>query len=483
MSARQKAEFRDAQFESPAAEKAVLGTMLVSSGAYWDWSEKLDQADFTVPLHRRIFKAMGVLARQNRVLAPPLILSVMEAGDANESPPIAYMTALKVEAKGIINIGGFVALMKECSVRRRLLLASQKIHDLASKSNPDATADEMLDAAGSIMMQATSHRAKQTVASIGDLADQVVKEMSDTMSGRRPSGIKVRLNAINELLGPLLPGHLIVIPGATSSGKTALMSQICEEVAMDGNASGQIQAEMMAIDVARRHVAMRSGVSASTISAGEINDADAEAVLNARDALRPMPFFIDAERGITLSGMMSRARKMKRDHDIKLLVIDHIREIRPDIGSRYDKEHEHITAVCTGAKDLAEELQIPVLLGAQFKQDESSFEIRTAKDIRRPHMGIVYGGSAIRQIADHVLFVHRPAYYLERAEPMKSANHYESWKADLTRWSGRAELVLTKRRGGRGYGLKEVAYVEHLTMFRDNISIAGSIDEPQERLF
>lgn len=470
MNARQrKPEYREAELESPASEKAVLGVFLNSESEFCTWQERLEDEDFVAPLNRRIFRAMRVLGRQNRTLAPAIISSAMEKGEDGEKSPVPYMSALKLEAKGIISPATFIDMIKSCSARRQLIQIGQRLNDVALRGDPEASADQIIEAAMAMVAEASASRVQETLQDVGTVAMRVVDQMVQTIQGKRAAGLMTNLDELNELMGPMMPGDLIIVAGATSSGKTALMGQILEEVAagragQEGVPVGMIQAEMTHEAVVRRYVAQRAGISASLIASGNVNTAEDERVLDAAKEFRSLPLFIDAQRGITLSSMVARAKRMARRHGVKLLVIDHAREISPDRRSR-DDEFQHMAAVVQASGDLAGDLGIPVILGAQLKRDPAAREIRTASDIRLPGLSDVWGGSAIEQKADTVLFVHRPQYYLERAEPAKSAKYRDDWQADLDRWTGRAQLVLAKRRGGRGYGQREVAYIEHLTRF------------------
>lgn len=333
---------------------------------------------------------------------------------------------------------------------------------------------------------AANRRTRDTLKSAGDVALTVVDQMIETVQGKRSSGLMTRLAEVNELIGPLMPGEFIVLAGATSSGKTALMAQIMEDIAVgcegqEGASVGMIQGEMTAEAVVRRWVAQRAGVPAYAIANGSVNRAEDERVLAAAESLRGLPLHIDAERGITLSGMIAKARRLKRRHGIQLLVIDHVREIVPDRKAKGDNQFQHIEDVVQAAGNLAGELGIPVILGAQLKRDPAIRDIKTASDIRLPNLSDVWGGSAIEQKADTVLFVHRPQYYLERAEPAQSARHYEDWVKDLDRWKGKAQLVVAKRRGGEGYGLREVGFIGAFTQFT-SLRKADTSEDSQEAL-
>lgn len=479
-------EIRDAELEAPQAEKIILGAFLNSETEFWNWYERLEDIDFTAPINQRVFRAMRALALQNRSLAPSIIVGVMEKGDTGDKSPGPYMHTIKGEARGVLNLDTFVEKVKECSMRRLLLKVSQGISELATKGSVDASADRLIEEAMALVGSASNQRTRDTLKSAGDVALTVVDQMIETVQGKRSSGLMTRLAEINELIGPLMPGEFIVLAGATSSGKTALMAQIMEDIAVgregqEGVPVGMIQAEMTAEAVVRRWVAQRAGVPAYAIANGSVNRAEDEKVLAAAESMRGLPLHIDAERGISLSGMIAKARRLKRRHGIQMLIIDHVREIVPDRKAKGDNEFQHIADVVQASGNLAGELGIPVILGAQLKRDPASRDIKTAADIRLPNLGDVWGGSAIEQKADTVLFVHRPQYYLERAEPAQSARHYEDWQKDLDRWKGKAQLVVAKRRGGEGYGLREVGFIGAFTQFT-SLRKADISEDNQEAL-
>lgn len=478
-------DYEDQPTASVPAEKFVLGAFLNSYDAYWEWSGIVSEDDFTVLLHRRIYRAIRMLAKDNTPLKPDLVAQAMEKGPKGESPPAAYMTAIRHEAREIASLPREIAILQKCTAARDLRTMAEEIVDLASKGDPTVDAARFYELAASIVTKRTRMNSLQKSTKVGDIARRVIDKMQVQIQGTSEKPLSVSLPELHDLIGPMMAGQLIIVAGATGAGKTALMNQMLAEVEAQGHATAMIQAEMDDEEIVLRMLAEQSGIETSKIHAGNVNVGEQEHLVHIAEEMAARAYDIAADTSMTLSGMLARARWLRRQSKVKLLAIDHLRQILPDRstgGDKFDK-FDHIENVVHATKRLARELHIPIILGAQLKRDPSAYDIRTAKDIRNPKPDALYGGSAIEQVADTIVFVHRPHQYLAPVKPAQSSSHYEQWAIDTDRWEGRAKLILTKRRGGKGWGEREVLFDGLRTTFASLSTQAADVSDQEALAF
>jgi replicative DNA helicase len=178
--------------------------------------------------------------------------------------------------------------------------------------------------------------------------------------------------------------------------------------------------------------------------------------------LKNLPLYIDDQPRLNVGMLHARVSRDMIRHGIKLAVIDHLQYVRSDIRG---EERQQIQQVVDDIKAMAKRLGIPVILVSHVTRPSEYRPISQASDIRLPTLNILYGSSAIEKAADMVVFVHRPIWYLERSTPLPRLK--PEWEAAKIEWEGKAQLVLPKRRGGKGYATRLCDFDEPTTWFSD----------------
>lgn len=448
--------------ENVDAERALLGLILNDDRLLWEVSGRLTRDDFSDERNRIIFVAIGTLTDQGRSIAAPILAAQVAPSWGDFSPNAkGYIAAIKTNAPTGTNVADLIEAVLHVASRRRLVEACNAIFASVTSVALDTSVEE-LKAEAVRLIEATDSSVPDQAQPMSLLISQVLTDANAVMTGERPRGIKSGLKCFDDLVGAMLPGNLIVLGGETGSGKTALATVIGVKVAEQGIPVHITSMEQDGVELAARTVAAYSGFTAEDITNGALTNEQMEKVFDRSGAISGLPIWIDSAPSQSVKTMQSRIGRSQIRHGVKLAIIDHLQFAKPE-KSR-GKEHEEIRQVVDDIKAMAKRLKIPVILISHVHRVTDTWTVKTAQDIRRPLLRDLYGSSAIEKAADGVIFVHRPQWFLERASPGKQR---PQWEADMARWAGKAELVLPKRRGGKGFGVRECTFNESVTWFSD----------------
>jgi replicative DNA helicase len=254
----------------------------------------------------------------------------------------------------------------------------------------------------------------------------------------------------------MMPGDLIVIGGATSAGKTALAQQVAFEAAQDKKVLIHSM-EMSARQWNDRYINQLTGIPVQTLEVGPFTDREFELMETAkRDVLRHLNMVISDQKGMTPAMILSNARRVKRRFGLDLMVIDHLQFVRPNNPKK--EGPEAVAESVADIKQMADLLQVPIILVSHLNRDTNK------RDNYRPVLSDLFGSSAIEKDADTVCFVHRLAYWLERAGPKKDEDP-AIWQLGIDAIKHEAEFILGKRRRGEGAGSIKVGWRGERTLF------------------
>jgi replicative DNA helicase len=288
------------------------------------------------------------------------------------------------------------------------------------------------------------------------------------------SGIATGLRDLDTKMGGLQPSDLIIVAGRPGMGKTALATNIAYNVArahrgevqadgtmksINGGIVGFFSCEMSAEQLATRIIAERTGIPSSTIRRGGITEADFEKIRDYSIELQSLPFYVDETGGLSISQLTARARRLKRQKGLDLLVVDYIQLLQGS-GKRSDNRVQEVTEITTSLKALAKELNVPIIALSQLSRQVES------RDDKRPQLSDLRESGSIEQDADVVMFVFREEYYLANKEPRAGTPEYEKWQLDMSLVHGKAEVIIGKQRHGPT-GTVELQFEASVTRFGD----------------
>jgi replicative DNA helicase len=258
-------------------------------------------------------------------------------------------------------------------------------------------------------------------------------------------------------MGGLQSSDLIILAGRPGMGKTALATNIAYNVAkawrgevradghmqtVDGGIVGFFSLEMSSEQLATRIVSERTGISSSTIRRGAIQQNDFDVISDVAVELQSLPFYVDDTGGLSIAQLAARARRLKRQKGLDLLVIDYLQLLQGSIKRANEGRVQEITEITTSLKALAKELNVPVLALSQLSRQVEN------RDDKRPQLSDLRESGSIEQDADVVMFVFREEYYLANKEPRAGSDLHSKWMLDMEAAHNKAEVIIGKQRHG-----------------------------------
>ena len=289
------------------------------------------------------------------------------------------------------------------------------------------------------------------------------------------SGISTGFRDVDRRLGGLQPSDLVILAGRPAMGKTSLATNIAFNVAAayepaeqaDGSVKaarggvvGFFSLEMSAEQLATRIISEQTEISSSKIRRGEITETDFEKLVACSEMLQRVPLYIDQTGGISIAQLTARARRLKRQRGLDLIVIDYVQLMQGSSSKSNQNRVQEITEITTGLKALAKELHVPIIALSQLSRQVES------RDDKRPQLADLRESGSIEQDADVVLFVYRDEYYLQNREPEEGTPEHATWLEKFERVKGKAEMINAKQRHGPT-GTVELAFEGQFTRFSD----------------
>ena len=470
------------------AEQGLLGAMLVNNDAFYRVSDFLEPKHFFEPIHQLIFETAASLIRAGKVATPVTLKTFVPAEtDIGGMTVAQYLARLAAEATTIINAQDYGRTVYDLSQRRDLIRIGEDMVNVAFDAPVDfAPRAQIEDAERKLYDLAESGRYDGGFQKFSQALSVAVDMAANAYSrDGNLSGLASGLRDMDAKMGGLQSSDLIVLAGRPAMGKTALATNIAYNVAK--NWQGEIQAdgtmksvnggiigffslEMSAEQLATRILAERTGISSSMIRRGGISEADFDTIREHSIELQNLPFYVDDTGGLSISQLTARARRLKRQKGLDLLIIDYI-QLLSGSGKRSDNRVQEITEITTGLKALAKELAVPIIALSQLSR-----QVENRED-KRPQLADLRESGSIEQDADVVLFVYREEYYLQSKEPRPGTPEHEKWQLDMSLVHGKAEVIIGKQRHGPT-GTIDLQFDASVTRFGD---LAQDAQLPHQR--
>jgi replicative DNA helicase len=437
-------------------EQLLLGAILSQSDVLDEIADRLKPEHFTVEAHQNIYRSALRLYGDGREPSPVTISAAL--GNDRDR---AYMGTLAFRYKDAQECGvnhTVTALATEVidlANRRALLEAADKLRILAASSSEIIPTHELQARLEALAMGVPTTNQKP-IKTTADLALETFAAAEKIYETGIEPGIRTGFEPWDRLVGPMMPGDLIVIGGSTSIGKTALAQQLAFEVAHQNNVL-VCSMEMSARQWNDRYINQITGIPTETLEVGPFNDRHFDLIDTAyRTVLKHLKMVIHDQKGMTPSMLLSNARRVKRRFGLDLLVLDHLQFVRPTNPKK--EGPEAIAEVVADLKHMADILQVPIILVSHLNRDTNK------RDNYRPGLSDLFGSSAIEKDADVVCFVHRLFYWLERAGPAKNQD-LSDWQYEIDKIKNDADLILAKRRRGIGAGSVKCGWSGETTSF------------------
>src|ERR1700756_4838625 len=423
------------------AEQGLLGAILVNNDAFCRVSDFLEPKHFFEPIHQTIYETAGSLIRMGKVATPVTLKTFVPADtDIGGMTVGHYLARLAAEATTIINAQDYGRTIYELALRRDLIRIGEEMVNVAFDAPVDfAPRAQIEDAERRLYELAESGRYDGGFQRFGQ-ALTVAVDMAAAAFQRdgKLSGIATGLRDLDVKMGGLQHSDLIIVAGRPGMGKTALATNIAYNVAkahraevqadgtmrsVNGGIVGFFSCEMSAEQLATRIIAERTGIPSSTIRRGGITENDFEKIRDYSIELQSLPFYIDETGGLSIAQLTARARRLKRQKGLDLIVVDYIQLLSGSSQRAQQGRVQEVTEITTGLKALAKELNVPILALSQLSR-----QVET-RDDKRPQLSDLRESGSIEQDADVVIFVFREEYYLANKEPRAGTPEYEKWQA------------------------------------------------------
>ncbi len=424
-----------ARLHSPDSEQAVLGALLLPGSSAVDRIGQLKAGHFFSEAHRIIFGEIIAMAAQGQPTDPVTVAERLDvAGLSEKTGGLAYLGELSMNTPSAANIGRYAQVVVDKALERELLAASDKIQAIASGFG--ATKDKLTAAQSAIMAITESAEPKKPklIREVLIRAVATIERRGDGTDNAMSTGFDA-LDA--KLSGGFRRGNLIIIAGRPGMGKTALAGGVSFNVASCGVPTLFLSMEMGDTELADRLIAISGRVPLDDILAGNMGGEAGKRILAGTARLHELPLLIDEQGGLTFFDIASKARSVKRQHGLGLLILDYLQLATGEGDSR----NSQIEGITRGLKALAKELEIPIIALSQLSRNCES------RPNKRPMLSDLRESGAIEQDADIVLMCYRDEYYNPNSPD-----------------AGTAEIIVAKNRQG-STGMARFAYIAPQTRF------------------
>jgi replicative DNA helicase len=407
------------------AEESVLSRILVESKALLDVVEILAPADFYRTSHQKIFAAMTDLFNRNEPIdAVTAANHLKESGQLEQVGGAAYLARL-LDVPPAVDAPHYAGIIHDKAVLRRLIEKSNAIAKRCFLEQGNA--DDIVDFAEASIFEVTDKKARQSFYPLSKLIDGNIDFLEEKQKNKSlVTGVPTGFTQLDNLTSGLQNSDLIILAGRPSMGKTALALNIARNAAVDGGVPVAIfSLEMSKEQLSLRMLCAEARIDSSRLRSGFFSMEDWERVTEAAGVLSAAPIFIDDSASLSAMDVRAKARRLKMEKNIGLIIIDYLQLMQGRAGA--ERRDLEISEISRGMKALAKEISLPVIALSQLNR---MLEQRTD---RRPRLSDLRESGALEQDADVVAFIYRDEVYnKEETNPRK----------------GIAEVILAKQRNG-----------------------------------
>jgi len=445
---------------SSEAEGALLGSILIDNKVLDIVNSILKPEDFYIPAYRIVFESMQKLGDSGYPLDIVTLSDDLKRSSRLEmAGGSSFLARLTDQVVSSARAEDYAKLVKEKASVRQMITAASQI--AASGFGDYENAEEFLDTAEQQIFEAARSRMQSSYYSVTDVIQETFHYIEESYArGGTLSGISTGYSRLDNMTAGLQPGELIIVAGRPGMGKTSLALNFALYASLKEKRSTVIfSLEMSRVAIGRRILCMEGRVDANKMRRNILEEKDYDRLIRAADRISPTPLFIDDTPAISTMEIRSKARRLKREKNLELIIVDYLQLVRPG-SKRYDSREQEISDISRSLKALAKELEIPVIALSQLNR---SVESRADK---RPVMSDLRESGAIEQDSDLIMFIYRDDFYNQTNLNMDAGQSMPS--------SGIAEIIIGKQRNGPT-GMVELIYFKDYTSFSN---YEKNLDEP-----
>jgi replicative DNA helicase len=428
------------------AEQSVIGGLLLDNRAWDRVSDILTADDFYRREHRLIFSAIASLSEE---ASPADVVTVSErlekSAELETVGGLSYLASLANNTPSAANVVAYTNIVRERSVLRQLLRAASDI--TSTTYQPEGRAiSELLDFAEKRIMEISEKGPRRgEYRPISKLLTEAVDRIDALFRSQSSiTGVSTGFLDLDEKTSGLQPSDLVIIAGRPSMGKTSLAMNIAENAAVGHKVPVAVfSMEMPGSQLAMRMMSSLGRINAHRMRTGKLDDDDWPRLTSAVTLLNEAPIFIDDSPGLMPLDLRARARRIKREHGLGMIIVDYLQLMQ---GGGEENRATEISAITRSLKGLAKELNVPVVALSQLNRSVES------RNDKRPVMSDLRESGAIEQDADVILFVYRDEVYNENSQD-----------------KGIAEIIIGKQRNGP-IGTVRLTFLGEYTKFENYTS-------------
>ncbi len=443
------------------AEQALLGAVLNNNAAIDKIIDFLKPEHFADSTHRKIFELCIILSERGDTADPITLKRVMDGGEELERVGGAgYLARLAASVVGIINVEQYGRLIHDLYIRRQLIALGEDVVNDAFDENLETSAeDQIRKAEEGLYRLATTGEASRGFTNFSSALKASLQMANAAHQASGLSGVTTGLVDLDNLLGGLHNSDLVILAGRPGMGKTALATAIAYNAAYakftDPNGPGAVTAffsmEMSAEQLATRILSNEAQIPGHKMRTGKMTQDDFNKLTAAVGLMEKVPFYIDDTPGLSVGAIRTRARRLQRQSNLGMIVIDYLQLLSPGVSSRRESNRvQELSEMTRGLKILAKELNVPVLVLSQLSRAVES------RDDKRPQLSDLRESGSIEQDADMVMFVYREHYYRKAKRPQKKDGEdegqylrtVEEWEDALKEIEFKSECIVAKQRHG-----------------------------------
>ena len=447
---------------SVEAEQGVLGSMLISPReTIAECVEKITEEYFYVPAHRTIYNVLVDLWNAGQAIDLITFTQVLRDRSLLESVGgAAFVTSLFTFVPTAANVGYYIDIVRDKYILREIIATATESVRRAYEEQDEV--NDLLDEVEQRIFAVGEDRFKGEMLSMKEQVMSTLESIEKLFENKGAiTGVSTGFRDLDKLTSGLHSSEMIVIAARPSMGKTALAMNIAEHAAIEVKLPVAIfSLEMSAQQLVQRMLCSRARVNLAKTRDGFLAEADFPKLTHAASKLAEAKIFIDDTAGLTILELRAKARRLKAQHDVRLIIVDYLQLLRSTSRRAQDNRQLEISEISAGLKGLAKELKIPIIVVAQLNRNP---EIRTGSGKGVPRLADLRESGSIEQDADLVGLLVREEYYADSDE-------------ERTELEGKAELIIAKQRNGP-IGQVKLTFLKNFTRFEDR---AEDAVEPQE---
>lgn len=425
------------------SEQALLGSVLINADAYFDVAAFLKPEDFYLVKHRWVWDTFMHLHDQRQPVDMLTVSKVLEArGQLDEVGGVAYLTELLNAVPSSLHAEAYGRLVQRDAMRRNLLDAASKIARLAYEEGRDV--QEVVGEAEAAVFAVSEQRLNKDLKHIGEVLSDYYKQVEYRLEHQGELfGVPTGFVDLDKVLGGLQKSDLLIIAGRPGSGKTGFMLSVAKNAAQLYRKRVAIfSLEMGNEQLVQRLMSQETGIDSQRLRLGQLRDDEVPLFTHATNVLSDIPIYLDDTPALTPAQLRAKCRRVEQEFGLDLVIVDYLQLMQGD-GRSKDNRVQEVSQISRGLKQLAREINVPVLAGAQLSR---AVEQRQDK---RPMLSDLRESGSLEQDADIVMFIHRP-------DPEKEPGKH-----------GIAEIIVSKHRNGPTHSGVELVFLEKLAKFEN----------------